>query len=71
MKGGGEILKDDIKELEEDINLLKTCDKVLVDRNTPEMKCFKCDFVANTDLSLNKPFNKKHEPKSDQLSNQK
>ena len=39
-------------------------------KSTPELKCFKCDFVANTELSLKKHKNTKSEPKSDQLANQ-
>ena len=92
----GEILKDSIKELEEDIKLLKTSNKALVKRiteleedltdesfeesnsfehenqikeTTLELKCLKCDFTANTELSLKKHINTKHAPKYDQLAN--
>jgi hypothetical protein len=75
LKTSNKALVNRITELEEDLT-----DKSFEESNsfvhenqiketTLDLKCFKCDFVAHTELSLKKHINTKHGPKYDQLDN--
>ena len=75
MKTSNKALLDRITHLEDDFNddsyeeSAIFADENHIKKSTLDLKCVKCDYVANTELSLKKHIITKHVPKYDKIAN--